>query len=216
MPTCARRTDEEGVEDAPLFGFLLAKNPQLLEGIRIEQPSMLYEQSYTSTNPAFEYPPLLAGCSIPSHNVMKAIVYQPLSSAGLAALDKMYMAERRTAATLSDLRRKVATFAHLGANWDGEGAEAPSPQTVASGEQVIERIAIILERRDTSAEPSVLPFPDGSIFFKLIQGQKELAITVLGRTVEAQRWHPLDAFHSQGLWQIQVDDVREHIEWVLT
>jgi hypothetical protein len=216
MPICGRGTDDKGVVDTPLFGLFLANIPQFNEWPGMERPRTLNETRYTSTYSIFECSPLLTGHLICNPNNIGVIVYQPQIAAGPVTLDVVSIVKRPSAATLAGLRRKIASLAHLGANWDGEGGEAPSPDTVGTAEQVTERIAIILERRDTSAEPSVLPFPDGSIFFKLIQGQKELAITILGRTIEAQRWQPLDAFRSEGLWDISVDDIGEHIEWVLT
>ncbi|HTC95721.1 MAG TPA: hypothetical protein VK699_19925 [Terriglobales bacterium] len=144
-----------------------------------------------------------------------SVVYRPYTRVS-TALDDLVLGERRVPAIVFDLRRKVTGFARLATNWDNDGAEAVSRQTVATAEQLIEHVALVLERKNTSTSPCVRPFPDGSVFFKWIQGQKELAVTVLGRHVEVQRWEPLDTFRSQGLWQISIDDVSEHIEWVLT
>jgi hypothetical protein len=119
-------------------------------------------------------------------------------------------------AAVSYLRRKVTAFSVLPPNWDAEGAEAVSATTITTARQIIERIAIVLERIKASTAPSVMAFPDGSIFFKWIQGQKELTLTALGTEIEVQRWEPLDAYHSLGLWNVTIDDVLENVEWVLT
>lgn len=132
-----------------------------------------------------------------------------------AALDQISAAETRTTVIIGDLRRKILGFAAFVRNWDGEAAEAISITSITTSLRLLDHIGIVLSRRNVSSSPSVQPHPDGSIFFKWIQGQKELAITVLDKHLEAQRWHPLDAYRSDGLWEISVDDAAEFIEWVL-
>ena len=145
-----------------------------------------------------------------------AVIYQRFVQACRTALEDLYVALPRTLEAVSELRRKVESFGKLAANWDAEGAAPISSETVNTALQVIEHIAIVLERKNTLSIPTVRPFPDGSIFFKWIRGQKEVAITVEGRNVEVQRWEPLDTFHSLGLWEIPVDATSEHVEWILT
>lgn len=145
-----------------------------------------------------------------------SVIYQRYAQAYNCSAEDLVSTQARTAEMVSELRRKVSGMAQLSANWDGEGALAVSVETVDTSFSVIEHIAIVLERKNTNSIPTVRPFPDGSIFFKWIRGQKELAITVNGRDVEAQRWEPLDSFHSQGLWEISVDATSEQVDWVLT
>ncbi len=212
------RTEKDRAQDDPLFGYLLADNPQLLEAADLiwDQPIDL-TPCRASTNIVF-----LDACGSLTRPAPKlqgfvgSVIYRPINAILSTMLDELYIADRRTNETLSELRRTVAGFAQLGPNWDGEHAESVSAETLATAERVVEHIAIVLERKSTSARPSVRAFPDGSIFFKWIQGQKELAITILDRTIEAQRWQPLEAFRSQGLWQISLDDISEQVEWVLT
>src|SRR5208337_2036958 len=152
----------------------------------------------------------------PHRDLSRSVIYQCYAQAYKCAVEDLDVPQLRTAEAVSDLRRKVGGFATLAADWDREGAEPVSVETIDTSLQVIEHIAIVLERKNTVSTPSVRPFPDGSVFFKWIHGQKELAITVEGRRVEAQRWEPLNAFHSQGLWEISADGTSEHVDWVLT
>jgi hypothetical protein len=142
--------------------------------------------------------------------IAKAVVYQPIVHALHAgSLSSSMMG-------VAALRRQIATFAKLGPNWDDEGARPIAPETLRRASKVVEHIAIVLERKNTESFPAVLPFPDGSVFFKWVHGSKELNITVDSDGVTAQHWQPLDAYHSLGLWPISVDDTSEHVEWVLT
>jgi hypothetical protein len=126
-------------------------------------------------------------------------------------------ANRELLESLSAVRRFIVDCMKLDHNWDNEGAEAISLETVTKAIAVINHAADVLKKQEFSDRliPSVHPFPDGSIFFKWIVGQKELTITVLDGSIEAQRWEPLDAFVSEGLWEISIDDIPEHVEWVL-
>lgn len=153
---------------------------------------------------------------VPPGEISRSVIYQPCAQSYKCAVEDMLFAEPRTREMISELRRRVNGFAALSANWDGERADPISAETVSTSLRVIEHIAIVLERKNTNSAPLVRPFPDGSIFFKWIRGQKELAITVDGWGVEVQRWEPLNAFHSQGLWEISVDATSEHVDWVLT
>jgi len=210
------------MQDDPLFGFLLAGNAQSrgAVGLKVEEPSFppqecantltnLFVSSQHGTVVHYEAADELFS------GLVRAVVYQPNTLVS-AFVDEMTCGTYRTFTAVSSLRRKIVDFAQLTPNWDGEGAEPVERETIITGLQLIEHIAIVLERKNTNSVPSVRAFPDGSIFFKWIRGQKELAITVQGRNVEVQRWEPLDAFQSQGLWQISVDATSEHVEWVLT
>jgi hypothetical protein len=118
--------------------------------------------------------------------------------------------------TVAELHAKAAALAQLKKNWDGEDAEPVSTETLATTTRVLEHIFLMLSRKNSLSSPSIRPFPDGSVFFKWVQGQRELTMTVRGQSVDVQRWEPLDSYESQGLWEISVDDTPEHIEWVLT
>jgi hypothetical protein len=223
MALATRRTkDREQTQDDPLFGFLLAGSSRYLEavGFKIEEPLFPPQECASTISGIYVVPQhgtfaryIAADEGI--GGMIRAVVYQPNFAASVG-LDELAYNTFRTNAYMSDLRRKVAGFAQLSQNWDREGAEPISRETISTALQIIEHIAIVLERKNTSSLPSVRPFPDGSVFFKWICGQKELAITVEGRNLEVQRWEPLDAFQSQGLWEIPVDATAEHVEWVLT
>jgi hypothetical protein len=211
------RTEKDRAQDDPFFGYLLADNPRLLEAVNLtgKQPGGWTSYRAATKEIFADTCNLLIECSHPG--VVGSIVYRPVNAnIQCTTLDELYISDGRMNENLSELRRKIASFAQLGPNWDGENAEPISAESVDTAEHVVERIAIVLERRTAYAHPSVRAFPDGSIFFKWIQGQKELAITVLGQAIEAQRWQPLQAFCSQGLWQISLDEISEQVEWVLT
>jgi hypothetical protein len=213
--------DPERKPEGPLFGFLLAGYTPYTEavGFKIEHP-IFPPKERANTLAGIYVPPQHQSLSYysvdeTSGGVIRAIVYQPTSTAS-QVFGNWTRDTSRTMANLSDLRRRVSEFSQLPRNWDREGAEPVSYETAATALQILERIAIVLERKNTSSFPSVRAFPDGSVFFKWIRGQKELAITVEGTNIEVQRWEPLDAFQSQGLWEISVDATAEHVEWVLT
>jgi hypothetical protein len=201
------------------FGFMLA-DPNLFPeviGVSVEDPcGFALHCSNVLTAVSLNPGSGKSGEFIAKADISRPVIYQRYVQACQAALEDLCGAQPRTLEAVSELRRKVENFGKLEADWDAEGAVPISAETVNTALQVIEHIAIVLERKNTVSSPSVRPFPDGSIFFKWIRGQKELAMTVEGRNVEAQRWEPLDAFHSQGLWEIPVDATSEHVEWVLT
>jgi hypothetical protein len=206
--------DREQIELA-CFGFLFPEQnmfPEVL-GITVENPYRFAQpQSNVLTTVI-----LTSGSErlVSQGDFLKPVIYQRFAHLCQVALEDLYVAQLRTTETISEMRRKIEGFGRLNFNWDGEGAEPISAETINTALRVLENIAIVLERKNTLSAPSVRPFPNGAVFFKWIQGQKELSITVEGRTVEAQRWEPLDAFHSQGLWEITVDAISEHVEWVL-
>jgi len=117
---------------------------------------------------------------------------------------------------VAELCAKVAELAQLKKNWDGEDGEPVSAETLVATSRVLQHVFLMLSRKNALSSPSVRPFPDGSVFFKWVQGQRELTITIQGQSVDVQRWEPLDSYESQGLWEVSVDDTPEHIEWVLT
>jgi hypothetical protein len=211
LPWQTRET-EQGVDD-PFFGFLYGNTalvPELV-GLKIQDPNAQAEQLSDAFTSKYIYPRPRSQ----SPGLVGSVVYCRTCA---AAVEDMFAVAGHSpsAQKMAELRRKILGFAQLRPNWDGEDGEELSPETIATALKIVEHIAIVLGRKNTCAAPSVRPFPDGSVFFKWIQGQRELTLTVLGRSIEAQRWEPLDAYHSQGLWEISVDETPEHIEWVLT
>jgi hypothetical protein len=245
MPTEKWKTrDKERSLDDPFFGYLFGGATQIpgLAGLRTnesypgpQQDAKIFETFVATSDAGIDFLDVASHCAYQTKSldqlleaqvtlgskatigsgIVSSVVYQPFVGA-LSFVDELGLNERQTAAISSDLRSRVMGFSMLVPNWDGEGAEPISLETISTALHVIEHIAILLQRKNTSSKPSVRPFPDGSIFLKWIQGQKELAITVRGREIEGQHWEPLDSFQSQGLWEISVGDIPEHIEWVLT
>ena len=212
MATGARRANKERTADDPFFGYLLSENTDLLEAVGLKP-----------TSEGFDLPQGLASTRVyfPQKSnvityVVNPVVYHPYPTTEFTMLEQITSLESGATAGTAELRRKIAAFSKLGANWDDEGARPISKETIRRALQVVEHIAVVLERKNTASFPSVLPFPDGSVFFKWIHGSKELNIVVEGNNVAAQHWQPLDAYHSLGLWPISVDDTSEHVEWVLT
>jgi hypothetical protein len=206
--------------DDPRFGFLMAGCDYFESvGTKIEEPAFPPKECAGTFTAVYVAPqhgtlsPFITRRG--AGGLIRSVVYQPTSATPVLLEEFVYSALRSNANT-SALRRKVSGFSHLPHNWDGEGAEPTSEDTINTSMRVVEQIAVVLERKNTSSLPSVRPFPDGSVFFRLICGQKELAITVENRNVEVQRWQPLDAFQSQGLWEISVDAIPEHVDWALT
>lgn len=222
MSARARRKEKESEKENPFFGFLYTDNPDFHEATCTKPPAsrtaFRFSDAvrYVNCSTIVRHVGWQCG-STPRSIFPRAVVYQPYNRRTESpVLDELSIATQRTTVMLSDLRRKISDFGLLKANWDGEDAQPITPETLATALQVLERLALVLERKNIASRPSARPFPDGSVFLKWIQGQKELAITVQDRTVEAQHWQPLDAFRSEGLWQISIDDVPEHIDWVLT
>jgi hypothetical protein len=211
MATTASRAKKERAADDPFFGYLLSENTQLLEAVGIKPKSEAVDltEGWGSTKVYF---PQSNGAAYSAN----AMVYYPQSISGFTMLDQLTSIESGAAVGAADLRRRVASFSKLEANWDDEGARPVSQETIRHALQIVEHVAVVLERKNTASSPSVSAFPDGSIFFKWVHGPKELNITVDGRNVAAQHWQPLDSYRSLGMWPISVDDTSEHVEWVLT
>jgi hypothetical protein len=208
-----RRIKEDRDADDPFFGYLFAETPKSAEAVGWKPKENVFflttESPSTGAN-------VLEVINVPAYSVNPIVYYPQLSGFGGTGLEVLTTINDTGAATTADLRRIVAGFSRLQPNWDDEGAVAISAETVERALQVIEHIAVVLERKRTTSSPSVLAFPDGSIFFKWIHGLKELNITVEGRNITAQRWQPLDAYHALGMWPISMDDTSEQVEWVLS
>lgn len=113
---------------------------------------------------------------------------------------------------------ELMRIANLPPNWDGESADAPSKLAVkTAGDLLI--IAQTVVELATTAEcplPALFPTVDGGVLLKWTYGDKELKCTVVGDGVEVIRWKSVQAYESDGLWELPVRRVAEHFEWLLT
>ncbi len=105
----------------------------------------------------------------------------------------------------------------LGPNWDGEGAEQ-IPQMAIKNAAVLLSLAKSATSQAPTSQcplPSVIPAVDGGVIFKWIREPKELKCTVRTDFVEVVRWKSPDAYDSDGYWEVPVQKVAEHVEWLL-
>ncbi len=116
---------------------------------------------------------------------------------------------------INSLKAQLRKLRGLSPGWDGEHAPRFSSETIETAEQII---GIILSRSLsclTAPKAVVGPLPDGSARFELTHKNKELFLTVSDKNVEVQRWQPLDAVDSQGLWETDARGTQEYLEWLL-
>lgn len=210
----------EQEDDNPAFGFLMAQPPvQFYES----EKGHITCNCLANTTGGSGIRPLvlnhlhaLIDDIFATGVVVRSVIYQPASVSCFRAVQDLFAVEGDRSQILSDLRRKILGFKSLAQNWDGEGADPISALTVTTALRTIEQIEVVLSRKNASSSPSVRAFPDGSIFFKWVFGNKELALTVYQSAIQVQRWEPIEAVHSLGLWEVPVDEIAEHVEWVLT
>jgi hypothetical protein len=105
----------------------------------------------------------------------------------------------------------------LPTDWDGEGAQAISASAVRTA-------YVLLSLAQTAAHscrllqcpvPGVFPSVDGAIVLKWVVGNKELKCTATDEVVEVVRWNSVEAYESDGLWEVPVHQTSEHFEWLL-
>jgi hypothetical protein len=108
-------------------------------------------------------------------------------------------------------------IASLERNWDGEGAE-PVPRDATTNAVVLLFLARAAMEQSKTAHcpvPIVIPAVDGGVILKWVQGGRELKCTVRGDIIEVVRWRSPNGYESDGFWEIPVDRVVEHFEWLL-
>jgi hypothetical protein len=115
------------------------------------------------------------------------------------------------------LSLEVMRIGSLEPNWDGEGAEAVPPETVRSAAALLFLARTAMERSSGTlySVPTVLPDVEGGIILNWVQEKKELKCTVFGEIVEVVRWRSPERYESDGLWEVPVQGVMEHFEWIL-
>jgi hypothetical protein len=124
---------------------------------------------------------------------------------------------RKVSLAWDRLSLELMRVASLGPNWDGEGAEPVTPKSVST-------FAVLLALARNAAQqsmnlecpiPTLFPSIDGGMILKWVRGPKELKCTVLDQAVEVIRWKSPDSYESDGLWEVPVQGVSEHFEWLL-
>jgi hypothetical protein len=102
-------------------------------------------------------------------------------------------------------------------DWDGDGAQAISADAVRTA-------YTLLSLAQTAAQscrllqcpvPGVFPSVDGTIVLKWVVGSKELKCTATDVMVEVVRWSSVEAYESDGLWEVPVHQISEHFAWLL-
>jgi hypothetical protein len=155
------------------------------------------------------------------------------------------------------LKRELERIAKLRRDWDGEGAEPVSKESIDTALALIkmaqevmckvedqnepflyqssifiQELSPELRSRTTSGLlnnpwdaivtriipepiPGLYPTVEGGVTLKWIHRGKELQCTAQGDIVEVIRWKSTDAYDSDGLWDLNVEQIREHIEWLM-
>ena len=154
---------------------------------------------------------------IPSPGTQQLYVYAPQdyffarsSTSGLIESETMLE-------SLAALRGSLDRFSKFPDNWDGEGAEAFAPETIASAHRVVTFIDKALFNSALALTvPMVSPYTDGRVSFSWRIGAKELWVFVQDSTADVYRWEPAEQHDSQPFEQIAIADIQEHIDWLLS
>jgi len=112
------------------------------------------------------------------------------------------------------LRSELITFGQMHDNWDSEGARAATPETVASANRILEALIAFSIKARLATYPSLTLLPDGAIRFEWINRDRELFLTILNNSIEAQRWKPLSALHSEYFEEIQFEQLQGEVSWL--
>lgn len=112
------------------------------------------------TEPAAEYSPVTAMVDT-THTVQEAG----------APLDTEMMATDEPALIVSSTQREIAEFSQLVDDWDGEGATAPSMETIMSASLIAQYVP-----PETPAKPMVSASGSISLYWDLARGYAELGV----------------------------------------
>jgi hypothetical protein len=185
-----------------------------------------YEISSEAQTPVFFAPGSGFGLGVTVHlaGSIWRDLFRETVSGFYTSVAKNYMSwfidvtERKSSVAWDRLNLELMRAASLQPNWDGEGAEPIPPNAVTTASillSIAKNSTEQLAGGSTPSLPSLFPSVDGGITLKWIRGTKELKCTVFGNTVEVVRWRSLDAYESEGLWEVPVQEVGEHVEWLL-
>lgn len=112
---------------------------------------------------------------------------------------------------LTQLRR----LRKLEDGWDGETAVRISEATGNTAEALIGQLLQVSLSSLAIPNARLGPLSDGSLRFECTYSNKELFLTIADKTIEAQKWQPLDSVESLGYWETNVQGVREYLEWLV-
>lgn len=115
---------------------------------------------------------------------------------------------------VSPLRRRLWALRQLEEDWDEDGAAGFNDETLTTAHQVLDRIALLTLGTRTEVRPQLVPMPDGTVIFRWINDDRELAITVDNMAVQVQRWTPLESYEAEGHWETSGSEIGEHLEWL--
>lgn len=124
---------------------------------------------------------------------------------------------RKVSLAWDRLSLELMRLASLGPNWDGEAAEAITQKSVSTA-GILLLLAKDATQRSTALAcslPTLFPSVEGGITFKWARKGKELKCTVLEDVVEVIRWKSSERYESDGLWELPVQGVAEHFEWLM-
>jgi hypothetical protein len=123
----------------------------------------------------------------------------------------------RLAVALGSLQLDLRRFRRFESNWDGEGADPFSSETLISAQEILGQtyeVAIRSPRQEVI--PMLSPCGDGRICFTWKSKHKELWAYADGKFADLYRWHPLSNRESESFEHLPISRVREHIDWVLS
>jgi hypothetical protein len=124
---------------------------------------------------------------------------------------------RKSSFTWDRLSLELMRIASLSHDWAGEGAQAVPLKAVSSTAALL-LLAKKATERFPAAQcpmPTLFPSVEGGILFKWLKGNKELKCTIFGDFIEVIRWRSPDRYDSDGIWELPVQAVAEHFEWLL-
>jgi len=113
------------------------------------------------------------------------------------------------------LSTQLRRLRKLGDGWDGEKASHISEETGSTAEALIEQLLQVSLSNLAIPNARLGPLPDGTLRFECTYLSKELFLTVSDKTVEVQKWQPLDSVESLGYWETDLQGIREHLEWLV-
>lgn len=166
-----------------------------------------------------ERPAVVRHASIKVRGFVAHIQLVSCASAASATKQTLSTAWRPLPQRISWIRtaeRKLEEMRNWRASWDRQNAVPFTSETIRSAQQLLRQMLRFYPEYSRGRVPELVPLPDGSIRFELRSGEKELFLTVLGTTVEAQRWYPLNDIHSIDYAEVPLDGVGPALEWLTT
>jgi len=110
--------------------------------------------------------------------------------------------------------KKLGTFQQWPPNWNDDRAVAFNSETLDTARDVLQKAWNLSAQNSIHTKPNIVPLEDGSVRFEWVNGDKELFLTILGNSIEAQRWHPLNAVESETYKTILPSAVESELEWL--